>query len=87
VLLTEPAHDDLTCVTITGPESVTLAELAAIASEVTGDSYRYEPLGRDEWVKYRESWAGRRGRSRPGSRTTTPCAAARPTSSATTTAC
>jgi NAD(P)H dehydrogenase (quinone) len=40
-------ENDLTCVTITVVESVTLAELAAIAWEVTGDSYRYEPLGPD----------------------------------------
>ena len=44
--------------TITGPESFSLAELAAAASEVTGDAYRYEPLDREEWVAYRRA-AGR----------------------------
>jgi hypothetical protein len=41
--------------TITGPESFSLAELAATASEVTGDAYRYDPLGREEWIAYRRS--------------------------------
>jgi uncharacterized protein YbjT (DUF2867 family) len=35
VLLTDPSHDDRRAVTITGPESFTLAELAAVASDVT----------------------------------------------------
>ena len=52
VLLTDPSHDDRRIVTITGPESFSFAELAATASEVTGDRYRYEPLDRDEWVAY-----------------------------------
>jgi NAD(P)H dehydrogenase (quinone) len=34
---------------VTGPESVSMPELAALATEITGDDYRYEPLGRDEW--------------------------------------
>jgi NAD(P)H dehydrogenase (quinone) len=55
VLLTDPAHDRRQVVTITGPESFSLSELAATASDVTGDSYRYEPLDRDEWVAYRRS--------------------------------
>lgn len=55
VLLTEPAHDDLPIVTVTGPESVSLRDLAEIASDVTGDAYRYEPLDRDDWIAYRES--------------------------------
>ena len=55
MLLVDPSHDDRQVVTITGPESFSLAELAATASEVTGDRYRYEPLGRDEWVAYRRS--------------------------------
>lgn len=55
VLLTDPSHDGREVVTITGPESFSLAELARIASEVTGDAYRYEPLGRDDWVAYRRS--------------------------------
>jgi uncharacterized protein YbjT (DUF2867 family) len=54
-LLVEPAHDDRRVVTITGPESFSLAELAAEAEDVTGDPYRYAPLGRDEWIAYRRS--------------------------------
>ena len=41
--------------TVTGPESFSLAELAATASEVTGDAYRYAPLDREEWIAYRRS--------------------------------
>ena len=55
VLLIDPAHDERRAVTITGPESFSLAELAATASRVTGDRYRYEPLGRDDWVAYRRA--------------------------------
>ena len=58
VLLAEPTHDARRVVTITGPESFTLEELAAAASEVTGDAYRYEPRDREEWVAYRRR-AGR----------------------------
>lgn len=54
-LLVDEAHDDRHVVTITGPESFSLAELAATASEVTGDAYRYEPLDREEWIAYRRS--------------------------------
>jgi len=55
VLLAEPTHDSREIVTVTGPESVTLAELAAIATEVTGDPYRYEPLSRDDWISARSA--------------------------------
>ena len=41
--------------TVTGPESFSLAELASAASEVTGDAYRYAPLDREEWIAYRKS--------------------------------
>ena len=58
VLLADPSHDGRHVVTITGPESFTLARLAAAASEVTGDTYRYEPLDREEWIAHRRS-AGR----------------------------
>ena len=58
VLLAEPTHDARRVVTITGPESFMLEELAAAASEVTGDAYRYEPRDREEWVAYRRR-AGR----------------------------
>jgi uncharacterized protein YbjT (DUF2867 family) len=58
VLLTDDAFDDRRVVNVTGPESFTLVELAAAASEVTGDAYRYEPHDREEWIAYRRS-AGR----------------------------
>ena len=45
--------------TITGGEALSLSELAAAATEVTGDGYRYEPLDREEWIAYR------RGLGRP----------------------
>ena len=54
-LLTDEAHDDRQVVNVTGPESFSLAELAANASDVTGDAYRYAPLDRDEWIAYRRS--------------------------------
>jgi len=50
VPLAEPAHDDRESVTSTGTESVTLSELAEIATERTGGRYRYEPLPRDDWI-------------------------------------
>ena len=55
VLLAEPGHDDREVVTITTPDAVSLAELAALASDVSGDAYRYEPLEREEWIAYRRS--------------------------------
>ena len=58
-LLVEPAHDEGSVVTITGPEAVTLSELAVVASDVTGDDYLYEPADREEWLAYR------RGLGRP----------------------
>ena len=48
VCLTGPGHEGK-IYDITGPESVTLGELAEIASTVTGARYRYEPAPRDEW--------------------------------------
>lgn len=54
-LLAEPAHDDREIVTVTTPEAIGLADLAALATEVTGDTYRYEPLEREEWIAYRRS--------------------------------
>lgn len=59
VLLADPGHDDRSIVTITTPEAVTLAELAALASDVTRDEYRYEPLEREDWI------ASRRALGRP----------------------
>ena len=43
-LLAEPEHDDREIVTVTTPEAIGLADLAALATDVTGDPYRYEPL-------------------------------------------
>jgi uncharacterized protein YbjT (DUF2867 family) len=54
-LLVEPEHDGREIVTITTQEAVSLDGLAALASEVTRDAYRYEPLPRDEWLDYRRS--------------------------------
>lgn len=34
---------------------MSLSELAALATDVTGEPYRYEPLARDDWVSYRRS--------------------------------
>ena len=48
VTLTEPGHEGKVY-DVTTPESVSLGELAAIASEVTGKPYRYEPIGDEEW--------------------------------------
>lgn len=53
VLLADPANDVRSLVTVTTPEAVTLAELAAIATAVTGHPYRYEPLDREEWIASR----------------------------------
>lgn len=57
--LTEPGHDGKVY-DITG-EPVSLTKLARTASEVTGDTYRYEPLPREDWeAKWRargwEEW-------------------------------
>ena len=44
VLLADEAYDDRDRVTITTPDAVSLRELAALATDLTGDDYRYEPL-------------------------------------------
>ena len=46
--LTAPGHEGQ-IYDITTPESVSLAELAEIATEVTGRPHRYQPAGDDEW--------------------------------------
>jgi NAD(P)H dehydrogenase (quinone) len=46
--LVEPGHEGKVY-DITTPESVSLAELAIVASDVTGDDYRYEPADDDWW--------------------------------------
>jgi uncharacterized protein YbjT (DUF2867 family) len=48
VTLTEPGHEGQVY-DITTPPSVSLAELAEIASEISGKPYRYEPVGDDDW--------------------------------------
>jgi NAD(P)H dehydrogenase (quinone) len=58
VVLTEQGHDG-EVYDITTPESVSMADLARIASEVTGASYRYEPISDEEWL---ERW---RAQERP----------------------
>ena len=55
MLLADEAHDDRELVTITTPDAVSLAELAALATDLTGDDYRYEPLDREDWIAYRRS--------------------------------
>ena len=47
VTLTEPGHDGIH--NVTTPESVSLGELAALAADVTGKPYRYEPATDAEW--------------------------------------
>jgi uncharacterized protein YbjT (DUF2867 family) len=47
VTLREPGHEGI--YNVTTPESVTLGELAAVAAEVTGLPYRYEPATNEEW--------------------------------------
>jgi NAD(P)H dehydrogenase (quinone) len=50
VALTETGHEGKVY-NITTPESVSMLELAQIASEVTGDRYTYEPISDTEWIK------------------------------------
>jgi len=48
LVLTDPRHER-TVYTVTTPESVGMAELARIASDVTGKTYRYAPRTDAEW--------------------------------------
>jgi uncharacterized protein YbjT (DUF2867 family) len=50
VTLTKPGHDGK-IYNITTPESVSMRELAQVASKVTGETYGYEPIPDGEWVK------------------------------------
>jgi uncharacterized protein YbjT (DUF2867 family) len=50
VALTETGHEGKVY-NITTPESVSMQELAQIATEVTGDAYIYEPISDGEWIK------------------------------------
>jgi len=49
VALTKPGHDGK-IYNITTPESVSMRELAQIATRVTGEAYGYEPISDAEWV-------------------------------------
>jgi uncharacterized protein YbjT (DUF2867 family) len=65
--LTEPGHDGKVY-NITTPDSVSMEELAQIATQVTGDPYRYEPIPDGEWLKRwraqgRPDWALEAGRT------------------------
>jgi NAD(P)H dehydrogenase (quinone) len=48
--LTEPGHEGK-IYNITTPESVSMRELAQIASKVSGEAYDYEPISDAEWIK------------------------------------
>jgi NAD(P)H dehydrogenase (quinone) len=53
VTLTEEGHENRIYNIVT-PDSVTMAELAEAAAQVTGDSYRWEPVDDDAWdVRWR----------------------------------
>jgi len=59
-VLTDPGSDR-TVYTVTTPESVSMAELAAVATNVTGREYRYEPRADAEWeagwrARGRQEW-------------------------------
>lgn len=51
-VLTEPGHEGVTY-DVTSPEAVSMAELAAAASEASGDAYRYEEQERQAWIDAR----------------------------------
>ena len=55
VTLTEPGHEGR-IYDITTPESVTLAELAQLATDATGRPHRYEPGTDEDWLA---RWQGR----------------------------
>lgn len=54
VTLTESGHEGKVY-DVTSPESVSLAELAELAAEVTGRPYAYEPASDEQWD---ERWRG-----------------------------
>jgi len=54
-VLTDPGNDRAVY-NVTTPESVSMAELAAVATEATGRAYRYEPRPDEEWEA---SWRAR----------------------------
>ena len=67
VALTEPGHGGAVY-DVTTPDAVSMEELARIAVEVTGDPYRYEPAGDEDWdarwhAQGRSGWELEAGRS------------------------
>jgi len=65
--LTQPGHEGR-IYNITTPESVSMRELAHIASETTGDAYSYQPISDGEWIQRwkaqgRPDWALEAGKS------------------------
>ena len=54
-LLVDPTHDERSCRHRHLPRRLPLTQLAAVATGVTGDPYRYEPLDREEWIAYRRT--------------------------------
>ena len=48
--LTEPGHEGR-IYNITTPDSASMRELAQIATRVTGEEYRYEPISDDSWIE------------------------------------
>ena len=52
VTLTEPGHEGRVYA-VTTPDSVTMAGLATLACDATGDPYRYEPMDDEGW---QERW-------------------------------
>ena len=61
---------------VVGADAVTIEELARIATEVTGDTYRYDPLSDDDWVAARLALGRPRWWSRPVSPRIARCDAA-----------
>lgn len=55
-VLADPGAHERATYDLTGPEALTLHEAAAIMSEVTGRSYRYEPESIDDAVASRASY-------------------------------
>ncbi len=49
-VLTKPGHEGR-IYNITTPDSASMRELAQIATKVTGEDYRYEPISDDVWIE------------------------------------
>ena len=66
-VLTRPGHEG-SIYNITTPDSASMRELAQIASKVTGEDYRYEPISDEAWIERwkaqgRPDWALEAGQS------------------------